>query len=80
MVARLNRKLRGWANYFRLGAVSPAYRAIDQHATRRLRQWLGRKHGVQDRKSTRFPERYLYEQLGLVRLGPMTHNLPWANA
>jgi hypothetical protein len=30
-VARLNRLLVGWANYFCLGPVSQAYRAIDQH-------------------------------------------------
>ncbi len=44
MVARLNRLLTGWANYFALGQVSPAYRTVNQHATRRLRQWLCRKH------------------------------------
>ncbi|QFY45163.1 hypothetical protein F6R98_16640 [Candidatus Methylospira mobilis] len=27
VVGRLNRKLTGWANYFCLGPVSPAYRA-----------------------------------------------------
>ena len=37
VVARLNRLLTGWANYFTLGQVSPAYVAIDRHATRRLR-------------------------------------------
>ena len=35
MVARLNRLLTGWANYFTLGQVSPAYEAVDRHATRR---------------------------------------------
>ena len=30
-VARLNRLLLGWSNYFCLGPVSPAYRAIDRH-------------------------------------------------
>ena len=44
VVARLNRLLTGWANYFILGQVSPAYAMIDWHATRRLRQWLCRKH------------------------------------
>ncbi len=39
-VAKLNRKLLGWSNYFCLGPVSPAYRAIDRHARHRLRQWL----------------------------------------
>ena len=37
IVTRLNRLLTGWANYFTLGQVSPAYAAIDRHATRRLR-------------------------------------------
>ena len=36
VVARLNRVMTGWANYFTLGQVSPAYAAIDEHATRRL--------------------------------------------
>ncbi|MBI3836654.1 MAG: hypothetical protein HY288_01800, partial [Planctomycetia bacterium] len=56
LVRRLNRKLVGWANYFCLGPVSPAYRAIDQHVTRRLRQWLCRKHQVQEAKYPRFPD------------------------
>jgi len=34
VVGRLNRKLIGWANYFCLGRVSPAYRAIDSHVRR----------------------------------------------
>ena len=38
MVARLNRAMHSWANYFVLRQVSPAYRAIDQHASRRQRQ------------------------------------------
>ena len=34
MVEHLNRTMTGWANYFCLGQVSPAYRAIDRHAVR----------------------------------------------
>jgi len=40
IVEDLNRTLRGWGNYFCLGAVSRAYRAVDNHARHRLRQWL----------------------------------------
>lgn len=79
-VVRLNRLLRGWANYFCLGPVSKAYRAIDGHARYRLRSWLCRKHKVQGQGITRFPDDYLYRTLGLVRLAPLTHNLPWAKA
>lgn len=75
----LNRKLIGWSNYFCLGPVSKAYRAIDQQAARRLRQWLCGKHNVPGRGTLRFPDAYLYDQLGLVRLSVRTRNFPWAN-
>ena len=80
VVERLNRTLSGWANYFRLGQVSPAYRAVDQHADRRLRQWLCRKHKVRSGKYVRFPSQQLYTQYGLHRLAPTTKGLPWAKA
>jgi len=80
MISRLNRKLIGWANYFRLGSATRAYRVIDQHVTRRLRQWLCRKHKVQKGKYMRFPDPYLYQQLGLTRLRAFRRNSACANA
>jgi RNA-directed DNA polymerase len=79
-VARLNRLLVGWANYFCLGPVSQAYRAIDQHVCRRLRQWLCVKHKVRDHGTARFPDARLYQELGLVRLSVRTRTFSWANA
>ena len=70
----------GWANYFRLGQVSPAYNAIDRHAVRRLRQWLCRKHKVKTGKYVLFPDQRLYGEYGLVRLALTTTSLPWAKA
>ena len=67
-VAAINSKLRGWANYFRLGPVSKAYGAVDYHAVGRLRQWLCKKHKVKGAGLTRFSAEYLYLKLGLVRL------------
>jgi hypothetical protein len=76
----INRKLEGWSNYFRIGPVSKAYRAVDQHTAVRLRQWLRSKHKVQGAGTTRYPYRYLYEELKLVRLEVRRRNFAWANA
>jgi len=79
-VATLNRMLRGWGNYFRLGPVSKAYEAVDAHARKRLRRWLLRKHKEPGSGFQRYPDQYLYESLGLYRLRASTRNFPWANA
>jgi RNA-directed DNA polymerase len=80
LVKRLNFKLSGWANYFHLGPVSKAYQVVDAHTSYRLRQWLCRKHRVTGKGIKRYPDQYLYETLGLVRLPGLTRNLPWAKA
>jgi group II intron reverse transcriptase/maturase len=78
VVMQLNRMITGWANYFCLGPVSRAYRAVDEHARNRLRWWLRKKHKVPGRATARFPDKYLHQRLGLIRLGPLTTKLPWA--
>ena len=80
VVARLNRVMTGWANYFTLGQVSPAYAAIDEHATRRLRQWLCRKHKVRTGKIVRFSNERLRKGYGLTHLVKRTASFPWAKA
>jgi RNA-directed DNA polymerase len=78
MVASLNRKLRGWANYFCLGSVSKAYRAVDGHARHRLRQWLCGKHKTAGNGMGAYPDEHLYKELGLLQLSSLTAHLPWA--
>ena len=80
MVERLNRTIIGWANYFSLGHVSPAYSAVNQHAVRRLRQWLCRKHKVRSGGFVRFPDEGLRNDYGLVSLTRKTLGLPSAKA
>jgi group II intron reverse transcriptase/maturase len=80
VVERLNLGLVGWANYFCLGPVSKAYKAIDAYTSTRLRRWLCDKHKVRGGEHTRFPDEYLQEHLGLTRLWKSTQRLPWAKA
>jgi RNA-directed DNA polymerase len=80
VVARLNRVMSGWANYFCLGPVSKAYRAVDRHACQRLRQWLCAKHQVLGSGGQKFPEKALHNVLGLVCLTARTRNFPWATS
>jgi group II intron reverse transcriptase/maturase len=79
-VRALNRLLVGWSNYFSLGPVSKAYRAVDRHATRRLRRWLCKKHKQPGQGTARYPDEHLYDVMGLQRLSVRTQHFPWAKA
>jgi RNA-directed DNA polymerase len=78
MIGQLNRRLRGWANYFNLGTVSRAYNAVNYHVTSRLRRWLCRKHKVRGPGYSRYPDRYLYQKLGLYQLKRPHRSFPTA--
>jgi group II intron reverse transcriptase/maturase len=80
VVKKLNQMMNGWANYFCLGSVSKAYRAVDGHACKRLRQWLCAKHKVPGPATRRYSDEVLHDTFGLVRLKNRTNSFSWAKS
>jgi hypothetical protein len=68
VMEQVNRKLRGWRQYFSIGTLEPTYRSVDRYTESLLRKFLVRRHKVPGRGTRQFSNRYLYEDLGLVRL------------
>jgi RNA-directed DNA polymerase len=78
LVKQLNRQIISWANYFCLGPVSKAYRVVEEHTRRRLRQWLCAKHQRKGAGTTWYSDQLLHDRFGLVRLAERTASFPWA--
>ena len=78
VITTLNRIMIGWANYFCLGPVCRAYRAVERHTCSRLRQWLCAKHKQKGAGTKRYSDHLLHDKFGLVRLNRTTVSFPWA--
>src|SRR6266567_7630470 len=68
---QLNRKLRGWRQYFSSGSKGRAYKAVDEYVYDRVRNFLRRRHKVSSQGTRQFPGERVYGSLGVFRLqGP----------
>jgi RNA-directed DNA polymerase len=65
VVAAVNRRTTGWANYFCVGTLSGVYRALDRYTCMLMRNFLTRRHKVPGRGTRRFSDHWLRAQLGL---------------
>lgn len=65
---RLNRVLRGWANYFSCGTRTHAYAAVDHYVAERVRHFLRRRHKVPSRGTRCFSDQDIFGRLGVLRL------------
>ena len=70
IVGKVNRSLRGWANYFHYRNSSRAMSKVRTHAEDRLRTHLMKRHKIKDRGTglRRFPHADLYERYGLYKV------------
>jgi RNA-directed DNA polymerase len=68
LIGEVNRRLRGWMNYFSYGTLWKTYHRLERFAQQRVRGWLVHKYRVGSRGECRFPVDYIYGTLGLTYL------------
>lgn len=71
VVERLNRTLRGWANYFRYGTVLRVRQKLDRFTCDRVRYFLARRAKCPTRGTHRYGYDYVFGSLGVVSLNSL---------
>lgn len=75
-VSVLNRLLRGWCGYFDQGPVTQTYRLVRRYLERRVRRWLMRREQRGGTGYKQYPDRRLYEELGLFPVPTCRGDMP----
>ncbi|HVV72487.1 MAG TPA: group II intron reverse transcriptase/maturase [Verrucomicrobiae bacterium] len=68
IIRALNRKLKGWAGYFRHGNPSHVFGKMEYYLQNKLRHWLWRRHGKPAGKYDRYSDELLRQKWGLYPL------------
>ena len=68
VVGRLNRRLRGWSNYFRRGNSAKKFAHVDAYVHERLMIWMSHKHGLARRRNWRRFDHQWLQSIGVLRL------------
>jgi len=70
VVVRLNRTVRGWANYFSYGSVSNARHVVELYLYHSVRKFLRRRHQVGGLATGQFPAQRVFGELGVISFDP----------
>ena len=65
---RLNQKLPGWEQYFRLGRPWAVFDLVDAYVEDRVRHFLRKRHKVSSQGTRQFSRERIYGELGVFRL------------
>jgi RNA-directed DNA polymerase len=65
---KLNLKLKGWKQYFKLGSPWQTFKMVDQHVEERVRHFLRRRHKVSSRGTRQFSRKRIFGELGVFQL------------
>lgn len=75
-VTAVNARLRGWANYFRIGNFWPAIKDLVYYTVSQLQLFLRRRYQRKRvRDSRRFPATYFHQRHGLYTIGALYHGI-----
>jgi RNA-directed DNA polymerase len=70
VIPQLNRMLKGWAGYFRLGHYQKTFWSMEHYVQNRVRRWLWRRHKCTKALFGYYTDEVLHEQYGLSYLIP----------
>ena len=76
VVGAINRRLRGWGNYFRWGNSTRKFAHIDMYVHQRLAIWMSKKHKLRSKRNWRRFNWEWQRQVGVYQLAGRARSHP----